>query len=292
MYADGLVRVVTLIDPRRSRATSWLVRIQCRPDAATSLAEALAGREDVSWVTLTAGGSEVTCAIRGNPLREENELLLQRLPRTSQVLSFTAHAVLHRFVAGGADWTAYTKPFTRAQIKVLRGPTAAEPRTDTAVRADDAPLLDQLAVDGRATYAELARATGWSQSRVAARLEELLSSEAVYVDTEISADLLGFTASAYLWLTVAPDQVSRVGEALSELPQVAFVAAVTGEASLLAAATCRDTEELYQLMTAGVGRIGEVQRLDVAPVIRRIKQAGSLMDGIRLTSRAAPPRRR
>jgi DNA-binding Lrp family transcriptional regulator len=298
LYADGVLRVIGLVDPRSIGVTPWFVRIQCRPDAAAPLADALARRDDVAWVTLTAGGSEVTCSTRGEPGQDENELLLQRLPRTSQVLSFSAHAVLHRFVAGGADWTAYAEPFTAAQLTALgfaeppiAQPPAPQALSPSPLRSEDGPLLQALGLDGRASYAELARSTGWSQARVAGRLDELLTSGTIYVDVELSVELLGFGTQAYLWLTVPPDQLSRVGQALSELAEVSFVAAVTGQASLLAAVVCPDTESLYRLMTERIGGIGAVQRLDVAPVIRRVKQAGSLMDGVRLTSRIAPPRR-
>jgi DNA-binding Lrp family transcriptional regulator len=298
LYADGVVRVTGVVDPTGAGQSQWFVRIQCRPDSASSLADALARREDVSWVALTSGGSEVTCATRVDPERDDNDLLLQRLPRTAQVLSFTAHAVLHRFSGSGADWTAYAEDFSAAQLARLgQATSAAAQRTSAPLQAtplqpDDRPLLQVLAADGRTSLADLARGTGWSLSRVTSRLEELQSSGAVYIDVELSAELLGYHSQAYLWLTVAPDAIHRVGAAVSELDEVAFVAAVTGTAPLIAAVECADMPALYELITSRIGTIGAVQQLDVSPVIRRVKQAGSLMDGPRLTDRTAPARRR
>ncbi len=62
LHTQGVVRVLGLIDPARQNQARWFVRAQCRPDAAAHLAKVLAARDDVSWVSLTAGGSEVTCA--------------------------------------------------------------------------------------------------------------------------------------------------------------------------------------------------------------------------------------
>src|SRR5690242_614078 len=58
----GAVRVVGVVHPGPARSRTWFARIWCRPGAAASLAEAVASRDDVSWVSLTAGGSEVLCA--------------------------------------------------------------------------------------------------------------------------------------------------------------------------------------------------------------------------------------
>jgi DNA-binding Lrp family transcriptional regulator len=50
LRANGALRVRGLLDARASGQQRWFVRVQCRPDAADTLAEAIAGREDVSWV--------------------------------------------------------------------------------------------------------------------------------------------------------------------------------------------------------------------------------------------------
>src|ERR1700761_2016388 len=52
MQADGIVRVIGMIDTSALGESSWVVRIQSRPDAALALAEALARRPDVGWVTV------------------------------------------------------------------------------------------------------------------------------------------------------------------------------------------------------------------------------------------------
>ena len=64
-------------------------------------------------------------------------------------------------------------------------PAAARPAAP-AIRADDAPLVAELARDGRAGVVALARATGWPQSRVSARLAELLASGAMHVTTDLA----------------------------------------------------------------------------------------------------------
>src|SRR5690348_14727934 len=94
MRADGIIRVVGLLDPSRLGQTMSTVRIQCRPGTATKLADALARRADVAWLSLTAGGTEIVCSVRSITAERRDELLLQRLPSTSAVLGVSAHSTL------------------------------------------------------------------------------------------------------------------------------------------------------------------------------------------------------
>lgn len=181
LHADGALRVRALPDSRATGRRRWFVRVQCRPDAAGTLAEAIAARDDVSWVSTTSGGSEIVCVAFTDPHTAHGSVLA-RLPRTSQVLSFTAFAVLHMHVGGTAKWLAFDDPLSPDQLAVLRSGRTGRPdpvgRPDAAIRDDDAPLLAELARDGRIGVVVLARATGWPQSRVSTRLEELLTSGA------------------------------------------------------------------------------------------------------------------
>ncbi|MFD2122613.1 AsnC family transcriptional regulator [Streptomyces cirratus] len=60
MRSGGLIRVIGLPQGRRvGLFESWL-RVQCAPDAALVVAEALARRPDISWVKLARAGRRST----------------------------------------------------------------------------------------------------------------------------------------------------------------------------------------------------------------------------------------
>jgi DNA-binding Lrp family transcriptional regulator len=275
---SGAVRVVVLPQAAATGHQKWYVRIHCRPGSSETLAEAVAAREDVTWVSITAGGSELVCDVRHDP-ESAGGSLLDRLPRTSQVLEFGAHTALHLHVGGESEWLGFGDPLSEEQVTMLLG--AERPRHGVTVtgtiRPDDAPLLAALGRDGRAGVVELARVTGWPQSRVSGRLDELLSTGAVYPEVDLSAPRFGFHASAYLWLTLAPGDLDETGHALSLHRETSFAAAITGVANLLAVVTCRDTDDLYRFVTTKVGALPAVQRAEVVPVLRRVKQAGTLV---------------
>jgi hypothetical protein len=64
-----------------------------------------------------------------------------------------------------------------------------------------------------------------------------------------------------------------------------------GLANLLASVICRDTNELYEYVSTRVGALHGVRQLEISPELRRVKQAGALLNGARLADPAPPPRR-
>jgi DNA-binding Lrp family transcriptional regulator len=288
----GVLRVIGMVDPRALGQQDWVLRVRCRPDGASQLGLALARREDVAWVTISAAGSEVVCALHARSQAERDDLLVERLPQTTAVLGIAAAVVLHRFAGGGAsEWVGLRDALSPTQVKRLSARPAAAVGEPASLEPADHVLLDLLARDGRTSYALLARASGMSEGRVIRRLEALQSSGALYFGVDLAAGTLGYPTSAYLWLSVAPAQLQATGIALAEHPEVPFAAAISGPANLVASVTCRSLADLYAYVTSKLGALAGVQSLEISPVLRRIKQAGALVEGDRLAP-PDPPRSR
>jgi DNA-binding Lrp family transcriptional regulator len=287
----GAVRVLVLPAPPGG-ALDWIIRIGVRPGAADKFAAALAQRDDVSWVRIVAGGAEVMCISRPTSTEERDALLLERLGRTSVVTSVRAHAILKVFAGTGIDkWSGFDDPLDPDQAAALRGAASAraDRRADGRDRdevsdrlPEDAALYGVLREDGRAGYAQLAAAAGISPARAARRLETLLATGQAYVNVDLATDPLGFPTAAALWLAVAPAELERVGARLAALGSTTFIAAVTGPANLTGSVLCRTETELYSLLTDEIGSIDGIHTAEISPVIRRVKQAGTILRGPRL----------
>jgi len=211
-----------------------------------------------------------------NPGTADREtLLLQKLPRTPRISGVSAHCML-RAVAGLGGWPGVVAALSAAQVAALRPPDAAAPPARLATPADDA-LFAVLARDGRASHAALSAATGWSETTVRRRLDDLRRAGMLYFDVDTPSDLFGYRAEAALWLTVAPSALTAVTRALSTHPQIAFAAAVTGPANVSAAVVCRDLDELYDYLAEGVGALPGVLSAETTPLVRRVKGAGALL---------------
>ncbi|MEV4349856.1 Lrp/AsnC family transcriptional regulator [Actinoplanes sp. NPDC049596] len=291
MHRAGLLRVVGVVDPGALGQSQWMVRLRCRPGSGAAIADALAQREDVSWVTLAAAGSEVTCAVRSRSAGERDDLLGRRLPRAAAVLDVQAAVQLRQFVAGrGHYWAALAGVLTPDEEAAL-GSTGASPFTERPVVRDqpaalstqDDQLLAALAADGRASLVDLGAAAGLTPGRASRRLQALLNEGVLYLDVEIAPVALGLHARANLLLRVHPAHLKTVGRTLARMPEVAFAAAVSGPHNLHAVVHSRDLDGLFEFTTDRVGPLPGVEALEVAPTWRQIKQVGTRVDGDRLT---------
>ncbi|KOV62259.1 AsnC family transcriptional regulator [Streptomyces sp. MMG1121] len=271
LAATGGVRVLAVRDAYVLGQDQWMLRVRCAPDSALALGEALAKRPDTSWIGLASGGTEVMCLTRPRRPGDHDDLLLGKLPRTPSVVEIRAHQLLHRFYGGVDGWIRKFGALTDDEIAALRPGLPAPQPGRTRLEADDEPLLAALERDGRATYPELQRATGRSESSVKRRLAALLASGAIYLDVEYRPEIFGCPVAAVLWITAAPAALSAVGRALAAHGPIAHVSATAGPSNLVATALTRSTADLYAYLSGPLGHLEGVQHVETTPFLRRVK---------------------
>ncbi|MFF0745961.1 Lrp/AsnC family transcriptional regulator [Streptomyces sp. NPDC004111] len=279
MRTEGRVRVVGVRDHTVLGQESWTLRLRCAPESAGAISRALARRPDTAWIALTSGGTEVVCVTRARSRGEHEELLLGKLPRTPRIVEIQAYQALHRFYGGPAGWFAKSTALTAEEVALLRprygaqdGPGADGQRPRVRITEEDEPLVAALEADGRASFAELQKLTGRSESALRRRLDQLLASGALYIDTQFDSEWLGHVSAAMLWITAAPAALASVGAAMAAHPEVVFAGAAAGPCNLLAVVLNRDTEALYTYLTEKLGVLEGVQHVECTPVLRRVKQ--------------------
>ena len=278
---EEAVQVVGSVDRWRAGVTSWYLRIQCVPDAALPIAEALARRPDTAWVRLGSGGTEISCATRSETKAEADALLLHKLHRTPRIVGISAHYLIHMYYGGrGQSLLAKSGVLRPDQVQAMTPTwTTTEPSGEPLPTMDggDRAMLAVLSRDGRAGYPELASATGWSETTVRRRLTELRRSGVVYFDVDVPAPALGLAVEALLWLSVAPQGMVEAAETLASHPEVPFVAATTGSSNLVASLVCKDVGALYEYLTTKVAAIPAIQHIETNPIVRTLKREGSLL---------------
>ncbi|MCX4094987.1 Lrp/AsnC family transcriptional regulator [Nocardia sp. alder85J] len=276
----GMIHIAGLVDTVPLGSPSWMLRLQSTPDKALRLAEALTRLPDVAWVQLLSTGSEVTCVSRPRTLEQRDRLLLDTLPRASQVTGMIAHEIIHRFPLD-EEWPRYGRLLTPDQRRELGSSRRSKPDRigpDPAVDLSaDETLLAALARDGRASYARLATETGWSAVRVARRMAELTQAGVLYLDVDFAIERMGYAVRASLWLRTRPTDLHAVGVAIAGFPETAFVAATTGPTNIVASIVCRDTAHLYRYLTERLGALDGIAGVEVTPTLRVLKQAQSML---------------
>jgi DNA-binding Lrp family transcriptional regulator len=266
------VRLVGAVSGAALGGAQWIVRMRCRPGSAEEVAHALARRDDTRWVQLLSGGTEISASIQAWTQEERDELILQRLQRTAPIQTVTAHSILHVF-GGGPDVFHAVDVLTPAEIAAMRPAFRTEPAT--GITDADRPLLRVMNRDGRAPYAELAAATGWSESTVARRIEALRAAGLLFFDFDVDDRILGFHAHTRLWISVPPAHLLEVGRAIAAHPEVAFCAATTGRANLTVSVVCRDEADLFRYLTERIGALAGIGEVESGPIMRTVKRAGA-----------------
>ncbi|MEV4109717.1 AsnC family transcriptional regulator [Nonomuraea sp. NPDC049695] len=290
LRAEAGLRVVGLPAQDHTGQAQWAVRLTAAPSAAQALAHALARRPDTSWVKLASGGTEIFAIVQApHDSRPSRSLLLHDIPRTSGITAVSAQLLLHTYLGGPTAWHGRLQALDERQRERLAAqahttagaasPTATDHASPTAagpasLTAADHGLIDALRHDGRAGYAELAAATGWSQATVARRLADLRARELVFFDVEVHVAGYGVTTQALLWMTVAPAHLDRVATALASHHELAVVAATTGQTNLLAHALCPTPADLHRYLTRRLGALERISALETAPVLHTLKAAG------------------
>jgi DNA-binding Lrp family transcriptional regulator len=266
LCAAGLVRVAGVRSAGPAATAEWIVRIKVRAGGVPALTRALAQREDTAWVTVVNSGTEITCIFR---IPGEGPAPLAALDRHRDILEVSAHRLLHGFM--NRRWRGRTSALTAGQIEALR-PPSADAAPQLPLSDLDHRLLAALSLDGRASYPDLARRIGWSESAVRRRLEDLRRNGILQFSVEIDPAAFGFTVSAAIWLTVAPRALRPVATALAADFEAAFVGAVTGAHNLIAITVFRSAAELYGYLAERLPALDGIDRLEATPITSYTKR--------------------
>ncbi len=276
LRAESIATVVGQTAPWRVGQVRWYLRIRVEPSAALAVARALARRPRTYWVQMNSGGTEITCVAQSTSPEEPDNLLLQQLPKTPRVIDVSAHSILNVFLGDEAIYPSVLNALTPDQVEALLPPLSI---TDEIIPLDEADqrMLAVLELDGRAGFAELAKATGWSESTVRRRLDYLRECGAVYFDVDINSAAIGLMSETQMWMSVAPSEIQRTGEILASHPEIVFVAAMTGTANIGATACCRDVPTFYRYLTTKIASLDAIKQIETAPVIRTVKRGATIV---------------
>lgn len=262
LLGDGTIRVVT-VRRRPAGLGAMLLRIKVLRGKVDSIAAALAVRDDVPFIDLTAAGDEIS-AVMLTPAGGRNGLLYKQLPATMAVTSVEAKTVLHVF-SEATDWRLGV--LTSGERADLTVPENDGHPTDPV----DESIMDALAGDARASAVSVAERTGLPESTVRRRIAALTQTGALRTQVLFDPRRAGLAVDANLWIQVEPSRLDTVGRTLATHPAVHGAVATTGQANLQVAVWLHDLEELYRLVTQDLGALG-VTAVDTVLVGRAMKR--------------------
>lgn len=267
------LRVVGDIEALRVGWDDWLLRLQCTPAGTTPVAEALSRRPDTRWIQLASGGTEIVCVLLARTPEQRDALLLKGLPGSRHVVQVAAHLLLEAY--SPEKWGGIASTLTPAEEAALTPPEVDPQSAPVQLDELDLALLAHLGEDGRASHSRIAAAVHTHESTVRRRIEELRRAGALVFEIDIDTKALGMHTHAYLWMTVAPSELERVGTALAGHPEVAYAAATTGRTNLFASVAFRDSRHMYEYLNTRLPTLPGIHSVEAAPSIRTLKRTGA-----------------
>lgn len=243
----GVLRVRGRTLPGFEGRIAWMTRTGGSPEEIDRLAGVVARFPHSRWVRISRDGTELTAGLVTEPGADD--------------------AVLRGLTKRGSG----SRTRVHQLLRVWGAPQAVT-RSPRPLDAVDEALLRALARDGRSTLVELARQTGLDATTVGRRRARLIEEGVLYFEADVDPGACAEDGDVLLWLAMAPGQVRELAADLVRLPQVRFVAATSGDVSLVvnvAVAADADLPTFVDERLAGRGVLG----VEIAPQGRLLKRA-------------------
>ncbi|MDQ1731523.1 MAG: hypothetical protein QOK10_1682 [Pseudonocardiales bacterium] len=256
------------------------VEITCPPAHRFAVAEALAQHHLAITVELTTGSADILVTVAAQDLDTLSHYLLDHLGVVPHVLSTRARVATRLYTEGGA-WRLdelSREAGAAMERERLRQDDHSDSQPPKVNTANMKAMLTGLAVDGRASYADLAELAGISPTSARRQVSRLLRDRVVIPRTDLSAATSGWPVQVYLWANAPVDVLADSARALSRFRQARLCATVTAGPSLVLGVWLRTVEEVHRLELAIAAKLPRVEVVDRLIVLRTVKRMGRLLD--------------
>nr|WP_315188344.1 Lrp/AsnC family transcriptional regulator [uncultured Flavobacterium sp.] len=113
----------------------------------------------------------------------------------------------------------------------------------------DYQILKLLQKDGRMSFTEISKEINVAVSTIRHRFINLVEDGTLKIIGKIDPDKIGFNAYASVLISVKPkSHMNTIFEELTKLPEISFLASVSGDYDIEANVMCRDMEHLNELL--------------------------------------------
>lgn len=152
----------------------------------------------------------------------------------------------------------------------------------------DLQLIDELQVDGRIPYTELARRVDVTEKTVRRRVSRLLEERYITITAVTDPSALGFASMALALITLDGTRTPiETADELALLPSTDYVTVTTGPFAVQVELVCTDARELHDVAFNVIRRVAGVRSVELLPYLRlhyqqaRFSGVRTEKDGIR-----------
>lgn len=272
----GELVIVGAIDPQRcGLGHPALVQLQTEPGSTWRVAQTVATRTDVRYLTIVSGRTDIVCELIVRDRTHLATILLHEMAAIDGMLSTQTAPVLRTYKSKD-EWSKVLLP---AAVLSETPPALADPDLSPPKMDDlDMSMIMALGQDGRRSYVELASDLGISETAVARRFKMLLAGKQLAIATLVDPLAMGFEVETLLFLRVDLSTTETVASFLSSRPEIRYVAATAGHSDITCEAVFKDDGALYDFVTSVLGSLKGVRDLEIAVELQTVKRAFRHLD--------------
>jgi DNA-binding Lrp family transcriptional regulator len=241
MLTAGIVQITSSVNPAIVGCSMFaLVGIKVS-GSARQIACEIANLSSADFVVCTAGSFDVLIELVCRDAAELLAILDEQVRSRPDVVS----SVVYQYLSVKKyEPSSSTRPSLGSSANAGNAPVAPA-RVD--LDATDRRLVHLLQRDGRATFAELAEATGLPYTSARRRIMRLFQSDVLQTVTLTNPLLYRSRVQATVGVRVH-GPISNAIEALRTVPNVDLIIATTGTFDIVLEVTCADVHELAGLV--------------------------------------------
>lgn len=144
------------------------------------------------------------------------------------------------------------------KAKYTAGGSSRSTRAVTTLDSIDRRVIGALQAEGRRAFRSIADELGIAESVVRYRVQRLEKAGILQVVGIADPLKIGFDLMALVGVRVEPGSINAVCNALEQVPETSYVAAVAGQYDVFVEVVCRDTAHFQELLTQQLHSIGGV----------------------------------
>jgi Lrp/AsnC family transcriptional regulator for asnA, asnC and gidA len=135
----------------------------------------------------------------------------------------------------------------------------------------DRAIIALLQYDGRMPFTDIAAELGISEGTVRRRVKRLTESEVLQIVAIVEPQLLGWSASAMIGVTVQAGQVDAVAQQIAQFPEVSYLFMASGEFDLFIEVFCKDREHFVSFLNQQLQQVPGVERTQTFTILKMYK---------------------
>jgi Lrp/AsnC family transcriptional regulator for asnA, asnC and gidA len=135
----------------------------------------------------------------------------------------------------------------------------------------DRAIISCLQYDGRSSFTKIADELNITEGSVRRRIKRLTDSGTLQVVGIVEPKEMGWNEAGMIGITVQPNRIEEVAEAIAQLPEVSYLFQAAGEFDLFAEVYCRDRDHFVSFLNNKLQQIPGVDRTQTFIILKMHK---------------------